>query len=178
MNSVTILLQRLEPKKAFVAPLLAVLAASACAVTPTARSQAVQQPPPSDLVTMMRGLDSMLFTAFNRCKDPEELKRHAALFAPDVEFYHDNGGVTWTRDAMVENTRKHACGNYTRALVDDSFEAFRIAGFGALTRGTHKFCRVDTGACEGKADFVFMWKEQAGEWHVTRAYSFNHRPAE
>ena len=40
-------------------------------------------------------LDHAVFDAFNRCADPAQLRAHADHFAPDVEFYHDTGGVTW-----------------------------------------------------------------------------------
>ncbi|OHE86061.1 MAG: hypothetical protein A2579_05705 [Lysobacterales bacterium RIFOXYD1_FULL_69_11] len=95
-----------------------------------------------------------------------------------MEFYHDLGGVTWTRESMIDNTRRNACGRYTRQLVEDTFDVSVIAGFGAVARGTHRFCQVDSGRCEGEAEFVMLWRHQDGRWQVTRAISFNHRPAD
>lgn len=120
-------------------------------------------------------LDSLVFDSFNRCADPKQLERHASYFAPDVEFYHDNGGVTWTRDDMIANTRKYACGNYTRELVAGTLQVFPIKDFGAISRGSHRFCATDTGKCDGLADFVFVWRQQGEQWQVTRALSFGHR---
>ena len=31
-----------------------------------------------------------------------------------VEFYHDTGGVTWTRQDMIANTEKYVCGKFRR----------------------------------------------------------------
>lgn len=132
-----------------------------------------------DLTAAMRQLDTALFDSFNRCADEDQLARHAALFAEDVEFYHDNGGVTWDRASMIENTRNNACGNYRRELLEQTFRAYPINNFGAITQGVHRFCENATGRCEGMADFVMVWKKtDAGEWKITRALSYGHRPYE
>ncbi|SDK62414.1 nuclear transport factor 2 family protein [Microbulbifer yueqingensis] len=131
----------------------------------------------NDLATEMRELDTALFDSFNRCADSDQLARHEALFAEDVEFYHDNGGVTWDRASMIENTRKNACGNYRRKLLEQTFRAYPINNFGAITQGVHVFCENATGRCEGMADFVMVWKKtDDGEWKITRALSYGHRP--
>jgi hypothetical protein len=58
------------------------------------------------LLEKMKALDTALFETFNNCQNSEELEKHASYFSPDVEFYHDNGGVTWDRDSMIANTKK------------------------------------------------------------------------
>jgi len=123
----------------------------------------------------MQSLDKELFASFNKCKKPKELDKHATYFSADVEFYHDNGGVTWDREAMISNTKKNACGNYTRQLVAGSFEAYPIKGFGAITQGVHIFCQTKTKKCQGKADFIMIWHNINSEWKVTRALSYGHR---
>ncbi len=135
-----------------------------------------EEPQGADLTATLHRLDQALFDAFNQCADPAQLARHATYFAPDLEFYHDNGGVTWTRDAMLANTRQHACGNYTRVLVEDSFKVSPVKDFGAITTGVHRFCQVKTGECGGEADFAMVWRNTAGHWEVTRALSYGHRP--
>lgn len=127
------------------------------------------------LFAKVAGLDKAMFEAFNHCSDPEQLKLHGSYFAPDIEFYHDTGGVTWTRDEMIANTKKYACGNYQRELIPGTLEVFPIKDFGALARGSHRFCQIDTGKCEGKADFVLLWREKDGQWQITRSLSFGHR---
>ncbi len=123
----------------------------------------------------MKVLDTELFESFNNCQSPEELEKHASYFSPDVEFYHDNGGVTWDRKSMISNTKKNACGNYTRKLVAGSFKAYPINEFGAITEGVHIFCETKTKKCEGKTDFVMVWRNVNNKWEITRALSYGHR---
>ena len=130
-----------------------------------------------EIQTTIHQLDSELFDAFNKCADLSQLAKHASFFAKDVEFYHDNGGVTWTRDAMLKNTKQYACGKYTRALVEESFTVSPIKDFGAVSTGIHRFCQTGTNVCEGEANFVMVWRNSGGHWEVTRSLSFGHRPA-
>ncbi|MBB1061602.1 nuclear transport factor 2 family protein [Marilutibacter spongiae] len=120
-------------------------------------------------------LDAAMFDAFNRCNAPEQLDRHAGYFAPDVEFYHDIGGVTWSREAMIANTREHACGHFSRELVPGTLRVYPINGFGAIEQGTHRFCQADTGRCDGIADFTIVWRHVQGRWEVTRVLSYGHQ---
>lgn len=121
-------------------------------------------------------LDAAVFEAFNACSAPVQLQRHASFFAPDVEFYHDTAGVTWSRGEMLENTRKHACGRYRRELVPGTLKVFPIRDFGAIEQGTHRFCRLDDGKCDGQAEFVIVWEDRDGAWRITRVLSYGHRP--
>ena len=147
--------------------LLAAVAMAASAGTPESPT----------LQATIAALDTAVFDAFNHCADPAQLQAHAAHFAADVEFYHDTGGVTWTREAMIANTAKHACGHYTRELVAGSMQVYPVKDFGAIARGVHRFCRVDTGRCEGEADFTIVWHQLDDRWQISRVLSYGHRPA-
>ena len=142
---------------------------------------AIAQPMPQqndqDLQATIAALDAALFDAFNRCADPTQLAVHAGYFDPAVEFYHDTGGVTWSRDEMIERTRANVCGNYRRERVPGTLKVFPIKDFGAIAQGTHRFCPMGSTACAGEADFVMVWRERDGQWQVTRVLSFAHRPA-
>ena len=131
-----------------------------------------------DLTTTVATLDRAVFDSFNRCQDPAQLEKHAGYFDPEVEFYHDTGGVTWTREAMLENTRKHTGGHYTRELVAGSLQVSPVKDFGAIEHGVHRFCQVDTGRCEGEADFTMVWRLRDGQWTITRVLSYGHRPSQ
>jgi hypothetical protein len=122
-------------------------------------------------------LDEQVFAAFNRCADPAELEAHAAFFADDVEFYHDTGGVTWNRADMLANTSKYACGHYTRELVRGSLSVYPVKDFGAIEQGSHRFCQVTSGTCDGVAEFVILWHRTANGWKITRVLSYGHRSA-
>ena len=128
-----------------------------------------------DLFRQVSQLDSAAFDAFNHCSDPAQLQKHASYFDANVEFYHDTGGVTWTREAMLANTAKYACGNFTRELVPGTLKVFPIKDFGAIAQGTHRFCQAVSGKCEGLADFAIVWRNQGGTWEMTRVLSYGHR---
>jgi hypothetical protein len=127
------------------------------------------------LASTMLELDTALFATFNECENPEKLLEHAAYYDEDVEFYHDNGGVTWDRKSMITNTEKNVCGNFKRELIPSSFEVHPIKGFGAITKGVHVFCQMGSQECEGKADFVMIWRHHEDKWQITRVLSYGHR---
>ena len=130
---------------------------------------------PDPLLDRLAALDTAVFDAFNHCDAAGELEKHASYFAPDVEFYHDTGGVTWTRDAMIANTKKYVCGHYRRELVPGTLKVYPVKDFGAIAQGSHRFCRIDTGQCEGLADFMIVWRQQGETWQITRVLSYGHR---
>ena len=135
----------------------------------------VSQANVTDLQSKMMRLDTALFDSFNQCNNPEQLAKHASYFAEGVEFYHDNGGVTWDRNSMIANTKQYACGKYTRELVNGTFEVFTIKDFGVMTKGTHIFCQDGGNKCDGKADFVMLWHDLGDKLEITRVLSYGHR---
>lgn len=147
-------------------------------VTAVARGETAGQAADDPLFNTIQALDARVFEAFNRCVDPAQLATHASHFAEDVEFYHDTGGVTWTREAMLENTRRHACGNYTRTLVPGSLQVHPVRDFGAISQGVHRFCETGADTCDGLADFVMVWRLREGQWQITRVLSYGHRAAD
>lgn len=159
-------------KACMVAFLLSLSSLSAPAI-----AQAMPQPDTPDLQATIAGLDAALFDAFNRCADPAQLAVHAGYFDPAVEFYHDAGGVTWNREDMLANTRRYACGRYTRQRVPGSLRVYPVKDFGAIAQGEHRFCQTDSDRCDGLADFTMLWRLRDGRWHVTRVLSYGHRAA-
>ncbi len=127
------------------------------------------------LTATIAALDTATFDAFNHCDQPGQLEKYGSYFATKLEFYHDRGGVTWTRDAMVGNTKKNVCGHYRRALVLGSMRVYPIKDFGAIEQGEHTFCQFDSGKCEGIADFVIVWRLRDKRWEATRVLSYGHR---
>lgn len=140
-----------------------------------ATSATAAEPTAPSLQDTIAALDYQVFDSFNRCTDPAQLQKHAGYFDPAVEFYHDTGGVTWTREAMLANTAKYVCGNFTRELIPGTLEVFAIKDFGALARGQHRFCDSKSHKCEGLADFTILWRLQDGQWQITRVMSYAHR---
>lgn len=128
------------------------------------------------LTETVSALDAGLFGSFNHCDAPGELQKHAGYLAKDLEFYHDNGGVTWTRDAYLANTQKNVCGHFRRELVPGSLEIFPIKDFGVIEQGWHRFCDLKTKECFGEARFLIVWHHDDEHWEATRIFSYGHRP--
>ena len=141
-------------------------------------SHATDALPAPDLATTIAALDTAAFDAFNHCDKPGQLDRYASFFAPDVEFYHDLGGVSWTRDAMIATTKQNVCGKFQRELVPGTLKVWPIKDYGALARGEHRFCHYKpdgtTHPCEGQAEFTILWRHQGDAWVITRAFSYGH----
>jgi hypothetical protein len=148
---------------------------AACSTSP--QSQNAQASESSGtLFDTISALDTEVFGAFNTCATPGQLQKHAKYFSADVEFYHDTGGVTWNRKEMLANTEKYVCGNFRRELVPGSLHVYPVKDFGAIAQGVHKFCQFKSGACEGAAEFLIVWRNEGGTWSITRVLSYGHRP--
>jgi len=118
-------------------------------------------------------LDRQLFEAYNHC----DLKKFDSLLADDVEFYHDQGGVTLGHAALTESVRNNICaGDTQRVLVPGTLKIYPMKGLGAIEMGEHRFTHPRTGAANGtgEASFVHLWRYQDGAWRLSRALSYNH----
>jgi len=60
----------------------------------------------TDLDKTISALDAALFDSYNRC----DLPKFESFFVDDVEFYHDQGGVTLGKAALTESVKKNICG--------------------------------------------------------------------
>ena len=131
---------------------------------------------PEELKRTLTALDAALFDSFNRC----DLEKFASFFADDLEFYHDKGGLTRTRQSLVESIRNNICNKVRREVVAESLEVHPIPGFGAVQMGTHSFYELNApkgSAPVGLARFVHLWQQKDGAWKVTRVISYDHGPA-
>jgi hypothetical protein len=123
-------------------------------------------------------LDAALFAAYNKC----DMEKVGAFFAEDLEFYHEKGGLTLTRDAVLALMRKNLCGpdsnRVRRELVEGSMEVRPINNYGAVQTGEHRFYLTQKGQTEkvdGIGKFVMLWREKEGELKITRVISYGFR---
>lgn len=144
----------------------------ACAAT-TRAAEPAGDGAAGPLFDTVAALDQRLFEAYNRC----DLAAFESSFVPDVEFYHDSGGVTWDRASVVDNTRKWICGKVRRELLPGTLRVYPIKDFGAIEEGEHRFCELASGRCEGIAKFVMVWRQDPDGWKLTRVLSYGHRTA-
>jgi ketosteroid isomerase-like protein len=133
--------------------------------------------PDDQLFRTVASLDSALFDAFNTC----DLEKFGSFFAEDVEFYHDRGGVTRSRQALVDSIKNSICGRTRRDVVPETLEVHPMDGYGALQIGAHRFCDATFKQCDGKSGgvgkYVHLWQNQDGAWKITRVISYDHTPA-
>lgn len=160
-------------------PLLLALLASALhtAPLPAAETYPTDGQASAPLFNEIAALDTRVFDAFNHCSEPGRLEEHKGYFSSDIEFYHDTGGVTWNREQMIAGTKKYVCGHFTRELIPDTLKVYPVKDFGAISQGVHRFCQLDSGKCEGLADFVIVWRQEQDRWQITRVLSYGHRAA-
>ena len=119
-------------------PLLAAAALAASAAPP-----AVAIPPQPALTREIEARDAELFRLVFETCDPQALR---AMLAPDIEFYHDKGGVIRSADAFLDDYRK-TCDSWKapnawrsrRALVRASLHVDPVPGYGAIEAGEHLF---------------------------------------
>jgi hypothetical protein len=126
------------------------------------------------LFRTVSALDAEFFGTFNHCDAPDQLQKHAAFLDPHLEFYHDNGGVSWTRKDYVDKTRRNVCGNFRRELTPGSLQVYPIKGFGAIEEGNQAFCDIKSAKCFGEAKFLIVWHQTPEGWRVTRVFSYGH----
>ena len=130
----------------------------------------------ADLDQAITALDAKLFDAYNHC----DLKTFASLLADDVEFYHDQGGVTLGRQKLTESVKNNICtGDTQRALVPGTLKIYYMKGYGAIEMGVHRFLHPKTDAANGtgEASFVQLWQYKDGNWKLTRVLSYDHHSA-
>jgi hypothetical protein len=120
-------------------------------------------------------LDTALFDSYNKC----DLEKFASFFMNDVEFYHDQGGVTLGQTALTDSVKKNICGKTTRELVPGSLKVFYMKGYGMLETGVHRFHHPGHEDTEGvgEGQFIHLWQYKDGTWKITRAISYDHHSA-
>jgi uncharacterized protein DUF4440 len=149
--------------------------AASCSWGSTPDTPGTGGPTTAPLLPIVLRLDTELFDSFNACSTPGELEKHAKLLDAKLEFYHDKGGVTWTRDAYLAKTRENVCGKYRRVLTAGTVEVSPIDGFGAIEEGRHVFCEIKSGKCFGSAKFLIVWHKSDDGWKATRIFSYEHK---
>jgi ketosteroid isomerase-like protein len=138
-------------------------------------------PGSKELYERVAALDAAMFDAYNAC----DIGKVGTFFTEDLEFYHEKGGVTLTREGSLEIMRKNLCGpdsnRVRRELVKSSLEVRPINNYGAVQTGEHRFYLTQKGQKEkldGVGKFVMLWRKKDGEWRVSRVISYGFRPPE
>jgi ketosteroid isomerase-like protein len=163
---------RLRLKKAVLGAALAAFAL----VTPAFAQERHGLPRDSELYLQVVKLDAAVFDAFNRC----DLDILASFFMEDLEFFHDNDGLSVGRQTFIDAVKSNICGKMQRQLVTGSVEVYPMKGYGALQTGTHRFLHPGREAIDGVGEgkFIHLWQNKDGVWKITRVISFDHHSVE
>jgi len=104
-----------------------------------------------------------------------DVDRLMAIFASDLEFFHDTGGALGFDQAKAGFTSVFANNPDIRRELVGTVEVFPIKGYGAIQIGTHRFCHTERGKADcGTFRFTQVWREKAGSWQIARVVSFGH----
>lgn len=129
----------------------------------------------AELERAVTALDAALFDAYNHC----DLDKFASFMDENVEFYHDQGGVTLGRGALTDSVKKNICGKTTRELVPGTLKIYYMKGYGAIEMGVHRFHHPGHEETEGvgEGQFIHLWHYKDGAWKIARVMSYDHHAA-
>jgi ketosteroid isomerase-like protein len=125
-----------------------------------------------DLYTEILNVDTRFFDAFNR----RDLDTMMSLFAKDLEFYHDKGGLT-NYEKNLESTKAMFANNKTlrRELVRETMQVYPIKDYGALQIAEHRFCSLNNGKQDCRVfKFTHIWRKLGDGWQLARVISYDH----
>ena len=128
--------------------------------------------PDDEIFRTISSLDTAVFDAFNRC----DLPTFGRFFIDDLEFYHDNDGLTRSRQSLIDAVKANICGKVSRELVPGTLEVYPIDRYGALEMGVHRFHHPGRDDTEpvGEGRFIHLWQKTDGAWKITRVISYDH----
>ena len=125
-----------------------------------------------ELFNKVANLDSSLFAAYNS----KNLNLMKTYFTKDLEWYQDNGGLI-DFEKVFSNFQSIFNRDYDlkRNLIRESLEVHPIEGYGAIEIGKHQFKHIENGKLEiGTFKFVMIWKNDNGNWKISRVISYDH----
>jgi len=155
----------MKPGKLLCFSLFVVSAFSQCAV------HAQSNPQPDSLYKTVLALDAKLFDAYNHC----DLVTLGSMVSDDLEFYHDQTGLSVGKGPFLAAIKQNICGKVQRELLKDTLEVYPLKGYGAVEIGVHRFHHPnhpEDGM--GDAKFINLWQNKEGDWKVTRVISYEH----
>ena len=130
------------------------------------------QPRDQKLYDTIVHLDSVFFGFYNTCN--VNVDKHSAFYADTLEFYHDNGGLSKSKQEVVEGIRKNVCGKVTRELIPGSIEVYWIPGLGAIEMGLHQFRNKDEpNTPPHPSRFMIFWQYRNKEFKITKVVSLH-----
>lgn len=114
--------------------------------------------------------DKEYFDAYNSC----DMKKQASLYSEDLEFFHDKGGLSTSKQEVLTSIEKNICGKVTRTLIEGSIEVYPIKDYGAIEIGYHKFYNnQEPDAISKPSKFIMVWKNEGENWYISKVISLH-----
>jgi len=125
---------------------------------------------PAALFDTIKALDAKLFGAVNDC----DLAVLGTMVSDDLEFYHDQTGLSVGKAKFLSDIQHNICGKVQRTLLEGTLEVYPLKGYGAVEIGIHRFHHPNQPDNVGDAKFVQVWHDENGVWKLTRVISYEH----
>lgn len=125
---------------------------------------------PDTLFVTIKSLDAKLFNAVNNC----DLTVLGSMVSDDLEFYHDQTGLSVGKAPFLAAIKQNICGKVQRTLIENTLEVYPLNGYGAVEVGIHRFHHPNDSDNVGDAKFVHIWHNDNGAWKITRVISYEH----
>lgn len=123
-----------------------------------------------ELYETIVSLDKKLFDAYNSC----DMDTQTALYSEDLEFFHDEGGLSTSKEKVLIAIKNNICNKTTRTLIKGSIEVYPIKDYGAVEIGYHTFNDKKTPEIKSRASrFIVIWKKTEENWTVTKVISLH-----
>jgi uncharacterized protein DUF4440 len=137
----------------------------------------------SDLFIELAKLDSLIFEqGFNKCQFSE----FESYISEDLEFYHDQGGLSETKEDFINAIKQNICSNSEmkpiRKLVANTLKVYPLYNngvlYGAIQSGEHEFYIAEPDKepyLTSSAKFSHVWIKDKDSWKLKRVLSFDHQ---
>ncbi len=122
------------------------------------------------LYEVILAMDKKYFDAYNEC----DMDTQASLYAEDLEFFHDKGGLSTSKPDLLKSLKNNICGKVTRTLIEGSVEVYPIPNYGAIEMGYHKFYNNQEPNAKSKPSrFLLVWRNEDEKWIISKVISFH-----
>ncbi|MCG9973329.1 nuclear transport factor 2 family protein [Christiangramia crocea] len=140
----------------------------------------------SEIYKELQKKDSLLFIeGFDKCR----ISEFEDFISEDLEFYHDQGGLTTNKNDFLNNVKNNICSNPDkkplRKLIKGSLKVFPLYQngkmYGAIQKGIHDFYIKEPGKeiyKTSSAKFTHVWILENKEWILKRVLSYDHQSPE
>lgn len=136
----------------------------------------------ANLYQAIKEKDSLLFQiGFNTCN----IRQFENLVSEHFEFYHDQSGITPSKQAFISGIQNHLCKlpyQPKRVLAENTLEVYPLKKnnvvYGAIQTGVHHFYAVNDNKFDyltSTAKFTHVWELENGDWKLTKGLSYDHK---